>query len=671
MFLFLIPTAFSLFFLIFLVRAVSWRRAFLSAAVVLATCVVFVTEFLSVFYAVTRAGVAIAWGAICLIAAAIVLRSSRGDLVASAVTFTNDDAAGPRRSPTTPGFWLLCGVALLFSLVAITAFVGAPNVWDAMEYHLPRMSMWMSNHGVGLYPTPDYCQLIFGPWAEFSMMHTHLLWGSDRFVNFVQVFSFLGSMIGVSYAAKLLGAGSWGQLLAAVISATITEGVLEASGPMNVYALSFWILATVVFLLCFNERPDLGNAVLVGLAAGLALLTKGSAYVYLPFIVLGCWLMGNAKARIEFWKKVPIFLLFIFAVNAMQYWRCYQLTGSPLGMPFPDGGPRLRWMASGFGPRELIANVIRNISLHTVTPLASVNLAVERAMRGLIHAIGMNPDDPRAVWPRFPFELNHFSVHEIHAGNPLHLALVVACGTLLVMNYGKVARKREVFFYAAGLLASFLMFCGMLRWQIWGARHHLPLFVLAAALAGLVLEKFATPRWATAAVVLLLAYALTFSLVNRTRSLIPWSRVADVYQPRSVLYFADQHEDLAANDLALAEAINRLHCQYMAIDSYTALPASEIYSSPHSFFVYPLLALTHVDGRTRFAQYIGVENLSARFYRKTSHSAPCAVLCLNCAKTPRKWAEYQRPEWQCKAFGRDLLFFSEEHRPIGWLGSTN
>jgi len=87
----------------------------------------------------------------------------------------------------------------------VTAVISPPNVWNAMEYHLPRITMWMSNRGVDFFPTPDYAQLIWGPWAEYAMMHMHLLWGGDRFVNLVEFFSLLGSVIGVSLIAKMLG----------------------------------------------------------------------------------------------------------------------------------------------------------------------------------------------------------------------------------------------------------------------------------------------------------------------------------------------------------------------------------------------------------------------------------------------------------------------------------
>ena len=658
----LIPIAFLLHYFILKPRTDDRRLAALMAALVLGVHVAVVTEVLSVIHAVTRTGVALAWAAICVVAVIALWRlnlvRAGGAANNAASSETSADAANGTEAKALFG-----GVGLLTIIVAITAFAGAPNVWDAMEYHLPRMSMWMSNHSVAMFPTPDYAHLIFAPWAEFAMMHTYLLWGSDRFVNFVQVFSFVGCIVGVSYCAKLLGAGRWGQLLAAVIAASITEGVLEASGPMNVYVVSFWILLTVIFLLRFNAEPNWTHAVLVGTAAGLAVLTKGSAYVYLPFLVLGCWLAGDSKARIEFWKKSPVFLFFIFALNGPQFWRCYKLTGSPLGMPFADGGQRLAWMASGFGVRELIANVIRNISLHVVAPSAGLNAVLLKGFRALIHLVGADPDDPRAMWRGFHFELNHFSTHEIHAGDPLHLVLVLACAILLLANYRRLRQKKEVMFYAAGLFGAFLMFCGLLRWQIWGARHHLPLFVLAAVMCGLLLEQFASKRLSTAVVAILLAYGLTFSLLNRTRSLIPWSRVADVYKPRAVQYFADQHEEQAANDIALANAVNQLPCRDLAIDAYIGKRSVDLQGEIYPFFIYPIFALTHVDGFTKTAHYVDVDNLSAKYAVATAGAKPCAVICLDCAKVPLKWDEYKKDWSDAQVFGRDIVFSRRQDSP--------
>jgi hypothetical protein len=183
----------------------------------------------------------------------------------------------------------------------------------------------------------------------------------------------------------------------------------------------------------------------------------------------------------------------------------------------------------------------------------------------------------------------------------------------------------------------------------------LPLFVLGSALAGLILERYLSPRLGVAVVVILLVYSLPFALANRTRSLVRWNRVDDVYHPRSVLYFSDQHESLAHDHIAAANAVNLLSCKDIAIDSYVDRPDSELIGSPRSFYVYPLLSMIHADGSTRNVWYRGVHNWSSR-YAYRDKTVPCAVVCFDCARAPVKLSEYQRQGWRPSIFGDIVIF---------------
>ena len=195
---------------------------------------------------------------------------------------------------------LLCVCAFMAMLVAITAVLAPPSGIDGMVYHMPRVAMWISDHNVAFFPTANYTQLIYGAFAEYSMLHTMELWGSDRFVNFVQFFSFLGSAVAVSCIVKKMGGGAWSQALGGLICISIPEGVLEASGPMTTYSNAFWIASTVAFLLAWNEDPGWLNTVCIGLGAGLAIFTKGTTYVILPFLVLACWWVASRQSKILF-----------------------------------------------------------------------------------------------------------------------------------------------------------------------------------------------------------------------------------------------------------------------------------------------------------------------------------------------------------------------------------
>jgi hypothetical protein len=559
------------------------------------------------------------------------------------------------------GFCISAGV--ICALVAITAIVAPPSLWDAMDYHLPRVIMWMNNHSVRFYATPDYTQLIYGPWAEYAMMHTYMLWGSDRFVNMIQFFSMVGSLIGVSLIAKSLGATGWGQVLSAVICVTIPEGVLEASGSANTYVLALWMTAAIAFLMNWNEDPSWFNFVCAGLSTALAIFTKGTAYVFLPFLILACWCMGSPPSRIKFLNRTALFLLLILAINGPHYLRCYRLTGSPLGLPLPDGGARVHLTVDHVTLKGTFANAVRNLSLQLGTPSARVNLRIEKAFRWTIEKIGSDPDDPKMIWRDGGlFRINHFSLSEIHASNPLHLFLLLVAIASVVWKY-REATERRALCYALGVVAAFFSFSALVLWQFWSSRYELPLFVVGSALTGFVLERQFSRRVGIAIGLLLIASALPFVIANRQRSLVRWSLVDDIYHPRSVLYFTDTHETVAPLYIAAADAVNKLDCGDIGMDSYVS--PVDAGHDPRSFFVYPLLAMIHADGINRRVWYSGVHNLTSRYLDAESHGTPCAVVCLDCARVPSKWAEYKRVGWRASVFDYIVVFSAPGSNPNG------
>jgi branched-subunit amino acid ABC-type transport system permease component len=249
--------------------------------------------------------------------------------------------------------------------------------------------------------------------------------------------------------------------------------------------------------------------------------------------------------------------------------------------------------------------------------------------------------------------MNHFSSNEIISGNPLHLILLLTSVGLLLWKPKEGIRRRGALLYATGVVASFVLFCALLRWQMWSSRYHLPLFVLGAALIGLALERYSPRPLANTIATILLLFAVFFALTNRSRSLIPWSRVDDVYRSRAEQYFTNEHESIAPANIAAAQFVSRLECRNLAIDSYVADP--EIKNSPDSFFIYPLLALIRANGTNRSVSYTGVGNLSTRYQNQQAHSVPCAVICLDCTDHPEKWSEY-KDVGNPSVFGNIVIF---------------
>jgi hypothetical protein len=627
-----------------------WRLATLASAVACGTCVWGITEGLSAFGMLTRVGSALAWLAIAAAAVAWIM------VVKRRVAGNSSDAASDEESFAGLEAGLKAavgGAVVICGLVLVTALLCPPNTWDAMVYHMPRTVMWMSNHRVSFYPTPDYQQLVFAPWAEYAMTQTMLLSGGDRFANLVEFLSYLGSALGVSMIAKYLGAGIRGQILAGIVSLTIPEPVLEASGPMNTAVVTFWIVTSAVFVLAWNESQRVAYIVCAGTAAGLAILTKGLAYIFLPGILLACWWMGTKTARWKLLKWAWIVVAVVLVLNGAHYARCHQLTGSALGMPLPDYTPRLELTIAHKTVSGTVANMVRNVSLHFGTPSDRVNDRIAKVFRKIMKLAGANPDDPAQTWLGDGFEQAHFSMHEIHAGNPVHLLLLMVAGAVAAWAGKRGAGWMPVWF-AAGIAAGFVYFCASLRWHIWMTRLQLPMFVLGAALIGLVMERYFSRRAANVIAGALVTMGLVFAASNRIRSLVPWSRVSDVYHPREELYFNDEHKYVAAEYIAAATAINQTNCKRIAIDSYLADPV--IWRTSPSFFVYPMLALIHADGGRRRTWYSGVRNATVRYRAEMEKERACAVICLDCAGVSEKLHEYTAEGAGARTFGRNVVF---------------
>jgi hypothetical protein len=621
-----------------------WRTAALGASVIWGVYLTILTELLSVVHLVTLTYVALGWTLASVVCLGLLVRT-RSRRPSSA-----GEEAHSFKLPDRATGGLLLGVVVLAATVGVTALVAPPNTWDVMEYHLPRVVEWMTYHSVQFFPTNDYTQLIFSPWAEYGMLHLYLLNGSDQFVNFIEVFSYLGTIIGVSLIAQQLGASAWGQVLATVLAATLPELLLEASGSMNTAVMGFWLVACVTFLIAWTKQPTWFMGFAAASAAGLAVLTKGSAYAFIPPIALACWWFGSARSRKLLLLAGPAFVVVALSLNAPQYVRNFQLNGQPLGLPFPEAGSRLAWGNEHVTVSGTISNALRNAALQVATPSLRVNRATVSAVSWAIRAIGGDPDDPATTWADTiwwkGFQLPNDQRHEAFAGNPLHFFLLLVIGVALALDRGK--RLPGALTLLLGLVGAFILYGVMLRWQVWGSRHFIPLLVLGAAVTGTAVGRMPKAVGIVLTSILLLV-GLSVAVENELRPLAPWPAPSIFQQSRQELYFADQHSELASSWISAANVVKASSCADIAIDT------------ADGYWMYPMVALINDDGRQRAIRFGGVSNRTVAYEDGSIRSA-CGVVCIYCASLPDKKTEYERPGWKMTAIGDVLVFLSDRQQ---------
>ncbi len=207
--------------------------------------------------------------------------------------------------------WFSAAVAILFAALLYQALAYPPNNWDSLTYHMSRVSHWIANKNVSAYPTNIYRQVWSAPFAEYFIAHTCLLSQSDRFVNTVQLLFFVGSLSAIVGIAENFGLSRRARYAAAIIVLTTPELLLESTTTQNDVVVSFFVIASILFLVRALRFKPLLDLILLGLCAGLATISKGSSYFYLaPVLLFGSFL----AIRIALKQPSKQFVLGIVAV---------------------------------------------------------------------------------------------------------------------------------------------------------------------------------------------------------------------------------------------------------------------------------------------------------------------------------------------------------------------
>jgi len=464
--------SFILLFVVFLRVGGDWRKSFLSAAILWGLSLTAITEILSLLNSFTFPWVEISWLVVVL-------------LLCMIVASLRKKIPNPFLEIPNSLIGLLAGISCIFFMVGLIALTAPPNTWDSMTYHMSRVAHWVQNGNVSFYPTHILRQLYQPPWAEFAIAHLQVLSGGDRFANLIQWFSMVGCALGVSLIARQLGAKLQGQVFAAVFCATIPMGILQGSSTQNDYVVSFWLVCFVYFLMTFKANRQWTDLLAGSASLGLAILTKGTAYIYAsPFLVWYFW-TGIKELRWSLWKPIVIIPVFVLLINLGHYQRNMSLFGSPIASTDVTFNNEI------FTLKAFISNLSRNLSLHLGT-FGPINAVLENGIVKLHAFINTDINDTRTTWPREKFHVRRLLPHEDLSGNPAHLFLI-AVSVVLFLISKKQKSSDGLAGYLIAVTTAFLLFVSYLKWQPWHSRLHLPIFVLFSAFSGLLFLCAAYP----------------------------------------------------------------------------------------------------------------------------------------------------------------------------------
>lgn len=390
-----------------------------------------------------------------------------------------------------PGLDEVVPLVALLALLSLSLFVAlhsVPNTWDSMTYHLARVEHWVANRSVAPYPTDILRQAYQPPFAEYATLNLRLLTLGDHLAQLVQWLAMLLSLVAVTGIAADLGARPAGQLVAAMVAGSTQMGILQADSTQNDWVLTLWILCTIYFGLRLARDPGASQAIAFGTAVSLAVLTKGTGFIYVlpPVLAVGVVLVRRAPLgalRLVLVGAVPLLLL-----AAPFFIRSALLFGNPLG---PES-ERSVYSNAHLSPAGLASNLIRDGAGQLWTDNPDLNRRIYGRVLGLHESIGQPLNDPGLTLVGTAFGPDYLNTSEDRAGSPVQVVLI-AVSALLVLVLPGLRRNRAATLYVALLVAAGVLFAGTLRWQPWHTRLELPMVVGAAPLVGVVVTRLASP----------------------------------------------------------------------------------------------------------------------------------------------------------------------------------
>lgn len=588
MFIFLVPVFFVAVWLILFNRRPEngIRRAFLETSLVFYAFIAVTTEIFSLFGGITALNFILLWSAAVLILPA----KFRREIKAGAIRLKSEFR---EKIKSAPKFYLAL-TAFIYLVTLVIALSYPPNTYDSMTYHLSRVAHWIQNGSVAHYPTAILRQLYNPPLSEYGFLHFQLLAGHDNYANLVQWFALVGCGVAASLIVKEFGQNAKFQAFAVLLCATLPVAIVQSTGTQNDLFVSLFVLAFFYFWISADRSGAWRHFVWVGLALGLAILAKGSAYVFcfpigLYFTVVHFLTLKKRAERWRFIKQISVVLLIALAFNAGHYARNTRLFGSPVA----TGEEKLS--NKNLSAKMAFSNLARNYAIHLGTNWKKLDQSLENYLKAVFGDEIKNPD---STWMAddFPFQVK-YSTQEDHAGNLVHVLLITLALLLIFLLRGD--RRRYIYGTAFSIVLSFILFSLLLKWQLWGARLQLPMFMLGACLVAAFIGRV-VPRAAIFTAILCFIPACAFLFMSAPRRILTEKGKFVLNEPRIHKYF----KNLPDLEPFYTEAANFIRQQS---------PEEVGIYIEYNEYEYPLWVLLKKDfAKKPFLRHIGLTNVSQK-----------------------------------------------------------
>lgn len=365
------------------------------------------------------------------------------------------------------------------SITLVIALTSVSNNWDSLTYHLPRIEHWIQNHSLTHYPTAIERQNVYGPLSEIMLLPMRILSGDDALYLLLQWMCMGVSAAAVARIVLQLNGVPNQALFAAFFVFTLPIGILESTTTQNDYVVAAMLASFVSLGLESRETPMQISTIEAIAAALLSGLVKPIGYL------LGCgfalWFTIEIARRVKFRQ-----LIWLFAIVIVQ---AAVLVGPYAARNLASYGSLQSDLfkhnrLGSFGVQQTIDIAILNATLNFRTGNAEVDdFIYYDIVEPIASTFGFDRfrNDTLERGSKLPHYLSWESLLNEDFGPSLLHFIALLIGVAV-----SVARKKYLGYILAWALGV-IVYCSVIRWNTYGVRYQLPIFILIAPIVSLTL----------------------------------------------------------------------------------------------------------------------------------------------------------------------------------------
>jgi hypothetical protein len=378
-------------------------------------------------------------------------------------------------------------IVLLHSLLIILplfifSIIIAPNNWDSLTYHLPKIIYWIQNRNINQYPTNDLSQVFTQPFGEYLLLNVKLTTVGDYLLNSVQFTMMVGTVILSTLFAKHFNINSKGQILFGIATLSIPIGLMESITTQNDYVAAFFLISGIYFIVVFTKTKNSIDLIFANISLSLGLITKLSiAFFAFPFLVFEIYYVLRFFKRNNIFKIAIASTFFFVLFNAPHYLRNKTLTQNFLG----DVQITNFFRNETFSLNVTLSNLSRNIGYQLNLPFNEFNDLNVDVQKKIHSILGLSIHDVKTSM-RSKYIVK-FKINEDRGTNFIVITLFTV--TLIIYVFNRKIRDKDISLIVLLIVTGFIVYSTIFKYTPYATRYFIGPFVIMSIFSSYVIYK--------------------------------------------------------------------------------------------------------------------------------------------------------------------------------------